>query len=327
VTGSDAAEVRELDRLSMRDYLDLRGWSSERLRWLIEYGCRDDFGAALHQTSAWAGLHYHAARLEQPGDSPAEYLTWPEGNGRLVKHLSGIAGPRLRSGKLVAQLKQDASGVDVLGLDARTGEPFGLRARHAIFALPSFLRPFVLDPAPAPLPGLVYGSWMVANLTLRERPASAGFPLSWDNVLYASPSLGYVVATHQAGRDHGATVFTYYRAYLDDDPRRDRQRMLATRWEEWVESILADLEPAHPDIRELVDRVDVFTWGHAMVRPVPGFPWSEALARARAPQGRIRFAHTDLSAMALVEEAQHWAVAAAEDILRAERRSFRSWLS
>ena len=45
--GSDAAEVRALDRLSMAAYLDARGWRSPRLRWLVEYGCRDDFGATL----------------------------------------------------------------------------------------------------------------------------------------------------------------------------------------------------------------------------------------------------------------------------------------
>src|SRR5438128_1580572 len=62
--GSDADEVRALDGLSMAAWLDARGWSSPRLRWLVEYGCRDDFGATLAQTSAWAGVHYFAARLD-----------------------------------------------------------------------------------------------------------------------------------------------------------------------------------------------------------------------------------------------------------------------
>ena len=54
-----------------------------------------------------------------------------------------------------------------------------------------------------------YGAWMVANLTLKSRPKSKGFPFAWDNVLYDSPSLGYVVATHQRCADHGPTVLTY----------------------------------------------------------------------------------------------------------------------
>ena len=135
-----------------------------------------------------------------------------------------------------------------------------------------------------------------------------------DNVLYDSTSLGYVVATHQAGRDHGATVFTYYRPLLDDDVRRARTRLLSTRWDEWVESILADLAPAHPDLRDLVERVDVYLWGHAMVRPRPGFVWSAARAGAAQALGPIHFAHTDLSGMALFEEAQYWGVHAAEAV-------------
>jgi hypothetical protein len=147
---------------------------------------------------------------------------------------------------------------------------------------------------------------MVANLTLRRRPLSRGFPLAWDNVLYDSPSLGYVVATHQSGRDHGATVFTYYLPVLDDDAPRGRTRLLATTWEEWALRILADLTPAHPDIRDAVERIDVYLWGHAMVRPQPGSLWSRELSRAADPIGPIYFGHTDLSGMALFEEAQYW---------------------
>ena len=317
--GSDAPEVRALDGQTMADYLDARGWTSPRLRWLVEYACRDDFGATLAQTSAWAGVHYHAARLED--DAPAAVLTWPEGNGRLIHHLAGVAGPRLRTGCLVTEMTPTPRGVEITYLTA-DGAARGIRVRAAVFALPGFLARHLITPlrdgastASAP----VYGSWMVANLTLRDRPRSHGFPLAWDNVLYASASLGYVVATHQSGRDHGATVFTYYLPLLDDDTRRARTRLLRTTWEEWVEQILADLSPAHPDLRDLVERVDIYLWGHAMVRPQPGTMWSERLQNASRPVGAIHFAHTDLSGMALFEEAQYWGVRAAETILRAGR--------
>ena len=318
--GSDAREVRALDGYTMAEYLDAHGWTSPRLRWLIEYACRDDFGSTLAQTSAWAGVHYHAARLDD--DGPAELLTWPEGNGRLVRHLADVSGARLRTGALVTELRPAGGGVEVLYATPE-GQAVGLRARAAIFALPGFLAAALVAPfrqsGTRPAPSPVYGSWMVANLTLRDRPRSHGFPLAWDNVLYASPSLGYVVATHQSGRDHGATVFTYYLPMVEDDVRRARTRLLATTWEEWVERILADLAPAHPDIRDLVERVDVYLWGHAMVRPRPGSMWSEALGQASTPLGPIHFAHTDLSGMALFEEAQHWGVRAAEDVLRRGR--------
>ena len=321
--GSDADEVRALDSLSMAAYLDAHGWRSARLRWLVEYGCRDDFGTTLAQTSAWAGVHYFAARLGESGEG-ADFLTWPEGNGRLVAQMVRRAGARIKTGAVVTDVRPHERGVDVVWHDAAAGRTFGLRARHAVFALPRFLAAHVIAPyrdaPPAHLAETTYGSWMVANLRLRDHPASRGFPLAWDNVLYDSRALGYVVATHQSGRDLGPTVLTYYMPILDDDPAAGRRRLLATSWDAWVDAIFADLAPAHRGLRDLVENVDVYLWGHAMVRPRPGFLWSDALVASGRPLGRLRFAHTDLSGMALFEEAQHWGVRAAADILAAEGR-------
>jgi hypothetical protein len=160
-----------------------------------------------------------------------------------------------------------------------------------------------------------YGAWMVANLFLKDRPGGRGFPLAWDNVLYESPSLGYVVATHQRGLDRGPTVFTYYYPLCDDDPRAARQRLLDTDWRGWTDVALTDLSRAHPEIRSLAERVDVVRWGHAMIRPRPGFMWDEARRRAAQPFRGIHFAHTDLSGVALFEEAFYHGVRAAEEVL------------
>jgi phytoene dehydrogenase-like protein len=329
--GSDAEEVRALDRLSMAEYLAQRGWTSPGLRWFVEYGCRDDFGARLGQTSAWAGIHYFAARLlnEKGEEEPAEFLTWPEGNGRLVSHLAQAVGKRLRLGATVTEVDPGPDRVRVTYYDEAEGRAVGLSVDQVVFALPRFLAAPLLAPyrasPPAHLRETIYGSWMVANLTLRDRPPSRGFPLAWDNVLFDSPSLGYVVATHQSGRDYGPTVLTYYLPLLDDDARRARARLFSTTWEEWVAVILDDLRPAHPRLRDLVERIDVYLWGHAMVRPRPGFCWSEALAASGRPLGRVRFAHTDLSGMALFEEAQYWGIHAAEGILRERGHTLPNW--
>ena len=330
VRGSDAEEVRALDRGSMADWLREQGFDSPRLRWFVEYGCRDDFGSTLAQTSAWAGLHYFAARLDESAHDSAEFLTWPEGNGRLVEHLVGRAGNRARSSAVVTEIEPRPDGVRVAYFDEQLQEPFELLAEHAVCALPRFVVGHLVRPwlaaRPPFLAETVYSPWVVANLTLHDRPRGRGFPLAWDNVLYASPALGYVVATHQSGHDHGPTVLTWYLAVLDDDPKKARERLLKTTWEEWVALILADLAPAHPGLRELVERVDVMVWGHAMVRPRPGFVWGPALAASAAPLGRLHFAHTDLSGMALFEEAQYWGVKAAEAVLRDRGQRFASWL-
>ena len=48
-----------------------------RLRWYLDYCCRDDYGAGAAQVSAWAGLHYFASRhgFHAPGDDGATSAT------------------------------------------------------------------------------------------------------------------------------------------------------------------------------------------------------------------------------------------------------------
>ena len=310
---SDDAEVTALDRISMREWMDARGFTSPRLRWLVEYATRDDYGALLGDTSAWAGVFYFAAREQRP------VITWPEGNGRLVAHLARFAVSK--TPWLVANITPTADGVDVIAI--RDDEAVGIHAKRVIFAGPQFVARHVI-PSRETSNDFTYGSWMVANLAIRERPESTGFPLAWDNVLYDSPSLGYVVSTHQRGIDRGPTVLTYYYALCGSDLRRERERLLSAGRDAWAEVALADLSRAHPELRSLTDRVDVMRWGHAMVRPRPNFVWSDARRRAAEPHRGIHFANTDLSGIALFEEALYHGVRAAEEVLG--ERGGASWL-
>ncbi len=365
----------ELDQLTMASYLDRLGLSSWRLRWYVDYACRDDFGLRASECSAWAGMHYFAARLLHADDSPPEVLTWPEGNGYLVGRLArylgapsaGEASQRVRPGSLVLDVRElpqagpGGDAVEILYLDlSREADPAraplcALRARRAIVALPAFLRRAVLAdyrerPGAVPpwLGQFSYAPWMVANLTLRRAhnapvaaapvPAHArggGFPPAWDNVLIESPSLGYVVATHQreaapvakaAGGDGlPRTVWTYYLPLCDGDPRAERARLQSLRWSAARDHVLSDLARAEPDLIRDCERIDVFRWGHGMVRPLPGLLTGETLAAAAQPLGSLHFAHSDLSGMALFEEAHHAGVRAAEEVLHALDATFEPW--
>jgi hypothetical protein len=179
---------------------------------------------------------------------------------------------------------------------------------------------------PADVSEFEYGSWMVANLHLRDRPAPNGMPLCWDNVLYDSPSLGYVVATHQQQNNQGPTIFTYYFPLCDNDAGQARRKLLDIDRDGWAEIALSDLERAHPKLRRLVDRLDVMRWGHAMIRPRPGFLWGHARREAAQPDGPIFFANTDLSGIALFEEAFYHGSRAAEEVLTKAEVPFHSVL-
>ncbi len=320
---SDDPAATELDRLSMTDWLRQRGWTSSRLHWLVDYSCRDDYGMSAERTSAWAGLLYFAARMKAAGTEHQPLMTWPEGNGRIMAHLSTRAGLRLKIGCATTQIRPTANAdrgpMEIIGVKTDTQHVFGFRAEHVIFAAPQFLAPRLIDGFSERTGRQVnefqYGSWFVANLHLRDRPRERGFPLSWDNVIHDSRSLGYVVATHQSGRDHGPTVLTWYYPFCDADVRGIREHLLQATWSELADVVLTDLERPHPDIRSLTTRLDIFRWGHAMIQPKPGFLTSGQRLAARHPDGRIHFANTDLSGIALFEEAFDHGCRAADEVL------------
>jgi monoamine oxidase len=298
--------VTALDQLSFAAWLDERKLTSPRLRWLCDYSCRDDYGLLAEATSAWAGLFYFAARQVQAGVESQPVVTWPDGNFPLVAHLARSAAVRLRA--VVSAVEDGVD--DGVRVTAHTPEgPLGLLADRVIVATPRFLAARLVRPrsgqeAIAAAPRSDYGAWAVANVHLRDRPRQrVSAPRAWDSVLYHSKSLGYVTATHQRGRDTGPTVLTWYYPFVDDDAAAARRRIAGAGQAEWAEVALADLSRAHPGLRELVTRVDVAFWGHGMIRPKVGTLWHPQRVAAARPSGRIHFAHTDLSGLALFEEA------------------------
>jgi NAD(P)-binding Rossmann-like domain len=320
---SDDAEVTALDRISMSEWMNQRGFVSPRLRWWVNYACRDDYGMTLDHTSAWAGLFYFCARVLKPGVESQSLITWPEGNGRLVNHLFERAKPQVELGRAAVELVPTENGCEVITVDSNGQNPRGFKAQRVIFAAPQFMARYVIRPyrenPPAHIAEFQFGSWMVANLTLKDRPklsSQRDFPLAWDNVLYESDSLGYVVATHQRGIDRGPTVFTYYYPLCDENARTARTRLLETDWRAWADVTLTDLSRAHPDIHNLVERLDVMRWGHAMIRPRTGFMWGSARREGAQPFRSIHFAHSELSGVALFEEAFDHGLRAADEVLR-----------
>lgn len=329
-TGSDDPEVTALDAVSARRWLDAKGLRSERLRWMVDYACRDDYGSTLDDTSAWAALFYYAARQRTPGAEAQPVVTWPEGNGRLVNHLRVVSQGKVRLDAAVIDVatvaRDGRAGVEVLAR-CRDGSVLKVEAERAIFAGPQFVSGHVLrayrERPPPHVAAFEYGAWMVAHLELRKRPRNKGFPVAWDNVLRASPSLGYVVNSHQRLVDHGPTDWTYYYP-LCEEPRAARRRLLSLDRAQWADVALTDLERAHPELRTLVERVDVMRWGHAMVRPKPGLRWGRDRLAAAVPVGNVHFAHSDLSAMALFEESLDHGIRAAEEVLAARGAPFVS---
>jgi monoamine oxidase len=307
--------LREPRRLAPWDgqtfaaWLQARGLHDAQLRWYLDYCCRDDFGAGLATVSAAAGLHYFAARhgFRPPGanwerDDDEGVLTWPEGNAFLARALAAPVGDRLQSGRVVLRIAEQRHGVEIDAWDARARRVERWQAAHCIVALPAFVAARVVQNAPQPLlayaGALQYAPWVVANLHLRATPRpEPGAALSWDNVLYGTDSLGYVLATHQSlDPAPGPTVLTWYCA---PGPAA-RAQVLQQPWTAWRDRIVRELSVPHPDLARQLTRIEVTRYGHAMAVPTPGTLTRSHAAPATA---RLRFAHGDWAGYSIFEEA------------------------
>jgi NAD(P)-binding Rossmann-like domain len=295
----------DLDCISFSDWLRQQCLDSKILHWYMNYCCRDDYGATTDQTSAWAGIQYFASR-EPEEKGP---LTWPEGNGWIVRRLLERVGQFVRTGQMVHRIIPQKKGVNIFAGDTE------YLAQFVIFAAPTFIAPYLIEGL-APLHDFEYSPWLTANLTLDRIPGSYGGDPTWDSVFMESPTLGYVDATHQSLRTHvDRTVWTFYWALAEGSPSENRQLLLTREWSYWKEAILHDLERVHPEIRTCVSRVDIMRMGHAMARPKPGAIFSTERRNLRKPAGRVLFANSDLSGFSIFEEAQYRGIIAAEAAL------------
>jgi hypothetical protein len=317
-----------LDRIPMSRYLADQGWDSPLLHWYVNYCCRDDYGSRIDEVSAWAGIHYFSARRgTASGVSGHPVLTWPEGNGFLARKLREKAGDRIHADQLVTRVAQESGRVHVDTYLVRENRMIRWVADSAIVAAPRFVAARIVEPwrsaarPPAFLGSFGYAPWMVANVTVNSLPRTeTGAPLSWDNVFFKSDSLGYVVATHQLPRlQSGRSVLTYYLPLTDQAPGEARAWAQRQTPEHWRARIVADLRIPHPGLEDRIESIDVWLWGHAMIRPVPGFISGEERVQATRSLGDIHFAHSDLSGVSIFEEAQYWGIEAARRALHAPR--------
>lgn len=320
-------DLLALDRLPFARWLDQHGLTSPGLRWLLEYACKDDYGLTLETTSTWAALHYHAAR-ESDDPSRDVTLAWPEGNGRLVDLLCQARGGVDFTGRaLCVKVEPGARGAPSTATVWYAGQDRLVRhrARHLVWAGAQHTLARVLPEPPAWARAFTYAPWLVANVTLDVAPGGVGAGLAWDNVFYGKPSLGYVVANRDAPPD-APCVVTWYLPLVDPDPAAARARLLALDHAAIVELVTAELLEVHPALAGRIASVDAWRWGHAMIRPVPGFLWGPERAAALARDDALLVANSDLSGIPVFEEAFYRGVVAAEELLRREGRSFESLL-
>jgi phytoene dehydrogenase-like protein len=320
-SSQDPAFLR-LDSMSMDQFLRSNNFNSPYLRWYVNYCCADDFGSTVEDTSAWAGIHYYASRRGHSENSKFDdVLTWPEGNHWLVKQLEKSISPQIKSQAAVTSIRINNKVVEIDYLDIIENTFKRIEAKAVIVSSPQYVNKYLLKtPRTIDYSAFNYAPWMVANLTVESAlQEKRGEQLCWDNVIYGSSSLGYVHATHQnVSMPQYKTVITYYQPITGKDCRTARNKTQNKSWTNWVDTIFNDLAPAHPNLKEATSHLDVYLWGHGMIRPQQGFIWSDKRIQAAAPiENKIFFAHSDLCGLSLFEEAFEGGIDAAQHLLKA----------
>jgi hypothetical protein len=318
-----------LDQLTFASWLDREAFSAPTLRWYLDYCCRDDYGRGAGEVSAYAGIHYFAARVGLARNAQrGAVLTWPEGLNAVARALFDkvdLSAERLVSG-FATSVEDDGSRVRVEGMtfqDETAGEPFVMSARQVIVAMPLFVGQHVVKGMGAlgfdsALHMPRYAPWLVSNFVLGAFPEEAeGSPLAWDNVAYGSRDLGYVVSTHQDIRQSRPerTVFSAYTALADMTPDAGRRWLDGASPEALLARAGADMKAAYGwRLGPCVEAVEIVARGHAMASPLPGYRTNAGLVELREGGSRIQFAHADLSGYSVFEEAAWWGYRAAGKI-------------
>jgi hypothetical protein len=314
---------RGLDRITFKSWLDTMALDAPTLRWYLDYCCRDDYGRHFDEISAWAGLHYFCSRASLAQNAaPGAVLTWPQGLSALTSRLEAAAATtRHWRSASVAQLRVVPGGIEALVIEERDGNlrTTRVRARQAIAAMPLFVLQHVADLGYLGFVGArdvpAYAPWLVSNFILRAFPEERpGAPLSWDNVVYEEPGLGYVVSTHQDIRMSRPERLSYtaYHALSDRSPDAGRRFLDEASTADLLQMASRDLKLAYGWRLPLcVERVAITARGHAMAVPRPGFLSNPGRLSLREARGPIFFAHSDLSGLSLFEEASWWGYQAA----------------
>jgi protoporphyrinogen oxidase len=307
-------DVKALHSSAFAAYLQGEGLNDAHLLWYLDYCCRDDYGAGMAVVSAWAGVHYFAARhgfgAPNLDTEKSSVLTWAQGNGFLTQALAAPLGERLRTGRVVTRVETTRSGVVVDAYNVATQQLERYEAPQCVVALPAFISARVLVNPPMALlaqaKSMAYSTWVVSNIYLNA-PLDAGFgtapEMAWDNVIYNvdvdASSLGYVSATHQStALWPSPTVLTHYAAF--GATLETRKNILSAPWILAKDRVMQELGAVHGDLARKAKQINITRYGHAMAVPVP-VPRNTVKTQSTMP--RLAFAHSDWAGYSVFEEA------------------------
>ncbi|HKC68400.1 MAG TPA: FAD-dependent oxidoreductase [Bacteroidia bacterium] len=321
-------ELDKLDNISFSDFLTEKKFTGTYLLWYLNYCCRDDFGGDTKKVSAWAGINYFASHKPNPANTGASrVLTWPEGNGHLIKLLADDLRGVIKTGCLVKNISIQNDKVLVTVADFKNQQLIEITCNNCVIAIPPYITTHILDKTlPYPkeeIKKLKHVPWVTAAVTLSKLPEGRGQEICWDNVGYDTKALGYIYNQHQSLKQRQEKQVISVYIPLDEKDIAEERKSAAGRTEsEWKDMVLSELEILHNGITNFVEEIEIWIWGHGMILPEKGLIKGNVLKQLAQPiNNQIYFAHTDLSGFSIFEEGFDWGYRMAEKISKKNEAS------
>lgn len=293
--GSEILTRPELDRFSLRHYLEEIRGLPPAVTGLFGPYCASCLGAGPEAVSAWAGLYFLMSEFSPTALTAA----FPEGNARLIQALLRALPAAPRLGQMVLAVRPGRDGVRLLVWDAATRETYCLEAGAVILALGKFAGRKILPPEagwdPQDLEAFRYSSYVVAALC---GPLSLSAP-GYENWVVGEAALSDFILTP---RSAGAGEPRVMVAYAPQPFPQGRGRLLAAPAREKGQEILRALAGLFPGLEQEVAEIHLYRYGHAQVVPYSGF-LTHLKSRVKLRQGRIIWANADSEGLPCIEAA------------------------
>ncbi|MCC6371126.1 MAG: FAD-dependent oxidoreductase, partial [Bacteroidia bacterium] len=134
---------------------------------------------------------------------------------------------------------------------------------------------------------------------------------------FQSKSLGYINNQHQHLKQlKEGLCITLYMPLDEESAVAERKKAREKDLNYWKDVVLTQLEEMHAGITKNVIDIEIGIWGHGMILPKPGLTKGDTRELLSQPiQNKLFFAHTDLSAYSVFEEAFDQGLRASQKIL------------
>ena len=166
---SQSKEVKALDAMTMQQWFESQNFTAKPLFDYIDYCCKDDFGLGIAYVSAYAGIHYFAARKQNASeDHQDSVLTWPEGNSRLANHLKKYVKGKSIKNHLVFEIENYTHKAVAKVFDNETKTTIAITANKMILATPQFVNQYLLKDRKDLASHFHYTPWLLATLVVSD---------------------------------------------------------------------------------------------------------------------------------------------------------------